>query len=1257
MPASQPETTASTQPLVFISYSHKDEKWRERLHLFLKPAEQSGSISVWDDRRIHLGDEWNTAIDEAIAQASVAVLLISPEYLASEWVSMKEIPDLLKRQQQGSLRIIPILLKPCNWNEADWLSTIQIFPSDGKPIAGRSKNTQDKLFKDVADYIVHFATGQTSTPTPLPSPPLETTTASQPPPVAEATDKTDELTVFSLSEFELSDEVKTTLHRAQVLATYAEKTPPLVTTSCLLFGMAEGGRGRSDAFKTPQFLWQEINKDGGEQYHSAFSLNFPNARYASTDGAVFWDSYVDDSILISPNTLKTFQLAAEISSQTFKPTSGRASKKIAAQTSGSQPLPRGHIAARHLLAALFLLNPVEGRTGAVATVLTFAPDAIELKKKFLDFIIIAKIPGDNHKAWAKILLADEEEIITEPEADAEIAAEVDTTAESEDGFRAPLAGFLADFWAGDDLLDITPDVNALAALIAAYSIEPPLSIGLFGDWGSGKSHFMRQLKKRVETLSSAARKSDKPQNQISYYKNIVQIEFNAWHYIEGNLWASLVEHIFAHLKFSDEENVTLAEARRAQLMEKIGINQQVLAKVEERKAVLKEQESVARQRATEAKDKRETLSESLRGLVDVKSSDLNKLILTDFSETQKELLKKLGIPEKALSSPAAVKKQYLETKKLWGRIRAQFNIFKKNPMRIVLLAGALILAVAVGFLLTPYLKRWFNSPGLGKLVAVITSVVTFLSTAWKVAKPYLSQVKQGLEVLEEKNQEIDDERQKRIGELEESVETLTRQYREAEGEADALNRQVSDLTSKIAGTTTSAILAEFIEDRAAASDYRRHLGVLALIRRDFEKLADLFAEQREEERGGHGVTDHKTINRIILYIDDLDRCPPERVVQVLQAIHLLLAFPLFVVVVGVDARWVTRSLQESYEWLRDLDGAEGEEEKDEKAMQGKGRGATPHDYLEKIFQIPFWLKPMGEKDCKKFIAGLTKNISPANAEAKQNGGAGVKAEDEPKPDVGITEPEKNNAVTMVSTPNMPPPDDAALTESNRDFGQAMPENATDNQTVSTNVMPETFVGIKKADDAPAEEKIVQEHVAKVEEEIDLETQNLKIEDAEVAYMQDLTPLIGRSPRAVKRFLNCYRLIKVGKRPAQLSKFIGADGQSGEYTAVMILLGVITGAPSVSSYFIEELEKWAESGEAGTLQTFLTRLQKNPEVSKLPDWARVQGFLGRFIKPTDAAEMLAKLVAVVPSVSRYSFRVARVETARQRKSQTRPQSVE
>jgi hypothetical protein len=98
---------------------------------------------------------------------------------------------------------------------------------------------------------------------------------------------------------------------------------------------------------------------------------------------------------------------------------------------------------------------------------------------------------------------------------------------------------------------------------------------------------------------------------------------------------------------------------------------------------------------------------------------------------------------------------------------------------------------------------------------------------------------------------------------------------------------------------------------------------------------------------------HK-IDRIVLYIDDLDRCSEDKIMDVLEAIHLLLAFDLFVVIVGVDTRWIKNSL-ESKRNLED------------------GKTATSTEYLEKIFQIPFHLNNMEEDVKKEQLKKLMKN--------------------------------------------------------------------------------------------------------------------------------------------------------------------------------------------------------------------------------------------------------------------------------------------
>lgn len=118
----------------FISYSHVDEKHLERLHKHMAMLQRDGTIDDWSDHQIVPGDNVGREIDKSLARSSLFIALVSPDYLASNYCYEKEFQWALELAAGGTLRIVPVILEPCDWLSSPF-SQFLALPKDGKAIS------------------------------------------------------------------------------------------------------------------------------------------------------------------------------------------------------------------------------------------------------------------------------------------------------------------------------------------------------------------------------------------------------------------------------------------------------------------------------------------------------------------------------------------------------------------------------------------------------------------------------------------------------------------------------------------------------------------------------------------------------------------------------------------------------------------------------------------------------------------------------------------------------------------------------------------------------------------------------------------------------------------------------------------------------------------------------------------------------------------------------------------------------------------
>ncbi|RSM72651.1 hypothetical protein DMH04_42525 [Kibdelosporangium aridum] len=468
-----------------------------------------------------------------------------------------------------------------------------------------------------------------------------------------------------------------------------------------------------------------------------------------------------------------------------------------------------------------------------------------------------------------------------------------------------------------DHLGTSVYASMLATVIADKRTPTPLSIGVFGEWGSGKSFFMGMMRGQIAELAASGNRA--------YHQEIVQIGFNAWHYSDTNLWASLGDEIFRQLAEPEES----AAQQRARLLAELDDKRHHKRRLDD--SAQRARETAARLKAevdAATADRKNAARDLLAALRE--SGELRERI--------DQLWAKLGVKDQA-------EQVTLFAEQMRGTLD-DAQALRRSPRdrygKVALAASVVILAIfGISALVLP---AWISTAG--GLAAVVSAVV---GSVW------LARVRNGVDALRSLSEslharmaELDDARTAaRISDKLDELRRAETDQQIAEAQLSEVVSQAGELRRKLAELAPGQRFYTFIADRANSKSYAGDLGLVSVIRKDFQELVALLADWRTNPEGGG----RQPIDRIVLYIDDLDRCGPQQVVDVLQAVHLLLALDLFVVVLGVDPQWLLRALSTHYEEL----------------FAGIDH---PVDYLEKIINIPVRLPAMPSGSLRRLLQSM-----------------------------------------------------------------------------------------------------------------------------------------------------------------------------------------------------------------------------------------------------------------------------------------------
>lgn len=799
--------------------------------------------------------------------------------------------------------------------------------------------------------------------------------------------------------------------------------------------------------------------------------------------------------------------------------------------------------ARHLFAAMIEKGVVLDQVRQLFKVDLTGKDIMNLRVRFIERIMGAPDPNETVARWYETLgiggaldpLGSDASAavindVTYPSAAIETGAGSSTAR----AFAAPIegvAGFHSDraSTGADDPLDTSADARALARLICLDDAAP-MAVAIFGGWGSGKSTFMATLDREVDSIvkSEASRRSGDEGEQApsdgaaTFISRVVQMRFNAWQFVDANLWTSLTAEFFDQLRAGGWNQ--LDQARHAGLVERVNRHVHSLsAEVEATRdaAAASDKELLAAQRD------RDNAAEKAKAATGHALGQAAIDLLSDTYDSQKSNLTKLGMTVAGIDTGGAVDALIdvvRSSRTVVGQVFEIWKLLQKTGLRFWMTI------ISAGVFASALLIFLFWNSSHADFVSLVVAIGALGSMA-KAAEPAVKLVRA---VAERGNQiaqsveKADQETLKGLLQTEIHLREVSREAAALQSSADGAARRLSRYVDPGGVANPPRLLRYILEDDPDTKALAAEIGLIGRTRRLFQAVDDIVRAERQKPTKDR--VDGDVPDRIVLYIDDLDRCTEEQVYAVLQATHLLLAFDLFVVVVGVDVNWIHRALAKTLGVTNTKD------------ADLRQRASS---YLDKIFQVAFWLSPLKRTGADggsyaRYVRSLAEPRSSAMLATLINQAPSVN-------DSSNTSDSENNYTDIANTQ------------------QVLSESINANP----NILAARLIFDNRDEGAVIEKKA-------------LRTLELLPEEIDFLASTEIGSIASSTPRGVKRLVNVYRLVRT-----RLSEITRDEtwGEGPDYPLIALTAAIETGqsveiADAFYSWLLS-LEDEAEFEEAFT----------------------------------------------------------------------------